>query len=298
MTETNKVNPLAGTVMAIAQQFGIGTKPVADSGEPSAQDEPGRVHDEPGAAAGTALVPVSSAAERINAAHAEIVAAEAQRKTAQDQANALSREVRALDKSILQKHYEIGAMLIRQKEAVKHGEWGEWLKANCPHVPWRRANEYMELARFQRGILDFADSRQFGSAANLSVRGAHAIIAQLKPDKLKPEGPGGGQADEVDLPVASAVSSASSISAGQDWPLCSVTDPLVLEERERMIVELHDLIRGDGARARLTVHDLMEVLIEVWEPEQLEALHDILGCRIENRKAMLAPAEVEQVTAH
>jgi hypothetical protein len=45
MTETNKVNPLAGAAMAIVQRFGMGPA----GAEPSAQDEPGRVHDEPAA---------------------------------------------------------------------------------------------------------------------------------------------------------------------------------------------------------------------------------------------------------
>jgi hypothetical protein len=170
----------------------------------------------------------------------------------------------------------------------------------------------MELARYQSGIVEFSNSRQFGSAAKLSARGAQEIVTQLKPKKSlneKHAADDDDPADDDDGPTKEPVATSpqpehkpvvdiTAVEAG--WPLCSVTDPVVLEERKPMIVKLADLMEGVGPKsgARLTVHDLMEVLIEVWEPEQLEALHGILDCRIANSKAMTAPPEQPQPTAH
>jgi hypothetical protein len=249
---------------------------------------------------GTDLVPVMSAAEQINAAHAEIVAAEAQRKTAQDRANAASGEVRRLDKSILKKHYEIGAMLIRQKDAVKHGKWGEWLKVNCPDVPWRRANEYMELARYQSGIVEFSNSRQFGSAAKLSVRGAQEIVAQLKPKKPLSEKSAADDDDTADDdgPTKELVEVASGPDQ-REWPLCSVTDPVVGRERQRMVAALARSLEAVGpSGARITVRDLFRTLLEVWGRDETFELYEIMhyrftGAGVEEVEEVPAPTEQE-----
>jgi N6-adenosine-specific RNA methylase IME4 len=47
-----------------------------------------------------------------------------------------------------------GTLLIQAKKLVSHGEWGQWLKDNCPTVSDRTAQEYMYLAAKPRSIAD------------------------------------------------------------------------------------------------------------------------------------------------
>jgi hypothetical protein len=66
-----------------------------------------------------------------------------------------------------------GDRLIEAKVLLKHGQWRPWLREHCK-IPPRTASLYMDLAR-NRPTLERA--RQNGNVADLSVRGALAVIA-------------------------------------------------------------------------------------------------------------------------
>jgi hypothetical protein len=159
-----------------------------DSVEPSAQDEPERAHDEPAPDDQAALVPVLSAVERINAVLDEIEAAKARQEAANtrrseairreyDARLVADKEIAALDRDILLRAYEVGAMLTEQKRAVGHGKWGKWLKENCPKSQ-NTAIDYMLVAEW-RDRLE-ALSQQPGVAVISSIRDAKRRIVGLK----------------------------------------------------------------------------------------------------------------------
>src|SRR5215208_3178194 len=72
-----------------------------------------------------------------------------------------------------------GAMLVAKKEELPHGEFMDWVKANCEFSD-RTANDYMKLHRRREEVE--ANSQR---AADLSIRGALKAIAP--PPKPKPK---------------------------------------------------------------------------------------------------------------
>jgi Protein of unknown function (DUF3102) len=132
------------------------------------------------------------AADRINAALKELEATKDERKEVRSQISAQSKEamkaVDKLDESILQKAYELGALLNQQKEIVGHGNWGKWLKVYC-NRSHRSVNDYMQLAEWRERIEAY--SQQELGAAISSIRKAKEIIESL-------QHPERGDDDDVD----------------------------------------------------------------------------------------------------
>jgi Protein of unknown function (DUF3102) len=85
-----------------------------------------------------------------------------------------------------------GALLIEAKELVAHGEWLDWLQANC-HVSQRQAQTYMRLARNRHKL----DATKNAATAHLTIAAAEALVG-----KPRPERPHGlpGQLDLLGLP--------------------------------------------------------------------------------------------------
>src|SRR5262249_35268169 len=104
-------------------------------------------------------------------------------------------------------------LLLEAKIAVRHGDWSDWLAANC-RVSERSAQLYMHLAReFPQGLAD------------MSLTGAIKLLADLKPPEEKARS-GLRQKSKRD-PVAEAI---------KDRPLAILQKAWdVAEENERNI---------------------------------------------------------------
>lgn len=70
-----------------------------------------------------------------------------------------------------------GKLLLEAKLLLKHGQWLPWLKDNCA-ISERTARLYMRLAQNQMEL------GENGNVADLSVRGALAMIARPKDDDI------------------------------------------------------------------------------------------------------------------
>jgi hypothetical protein len=87
------------------------------------------------AAADLKSVPSSDLVElatRINTDYAAIVKAD--------------REAMTANHNIVERAISLGQMLHAAKDRAGHGEWLTWLKANCPDLPERTAQRYMNLS--------------------------------------------------------------------------------------------------------------------------------------------------------
>ncbi|MBB4259971.1 DUF3102 domain-containing protein [Bradyrhizobium sp. CIR3A] len=71
-----------------------------------------------------------------------------------------------------------GELLIEAKALLKHGEWLPWLSAHC-ELSERTARLYMRLAKNRARI-----EAEIGNVADLSVRGALALIAPPEASQL------------------------------------------------------------------------------------------------------------------
>ena len=79
------------------------------------------------------------------------------------------QEVTAAAKRTVESAMAAGDCLLEAKKQLKHGQWGEWLAANCPFSA-RTATGYMRLA---------AARSQIGITSDLSVNEALALLAPI-----------------------------------------------------------------------------------------------------------------------
>jgi hypothetical protein len=73
--------------------------------------------------------------------------------------------------SALAHAFEAGKLLLEAKQKLKHGEWLDWLQANCTISP-RTATHYMRLAKSQKSL-----ANQIGNVADLGVNEALRALA-------------------------------------------------------------------------------------------------------------------------
>jgi hypothetical protein len=68
---------------------------------------------------------------------------------------------------------ECGHLLNRQKAAIGHGRWQQWLAVNCPSIAFPTARRYMKLARRvgAAGVSDAAGLRQAYLATGVLTAG-------------------------------------------------------------------------------------------------------------------------------
>src|SRR5690606_25466065 len=88
--------------------------------------------------------------------------------------NDIAREHNACQeacKNAVQHAVAAGKLLVAAKELVKHGEWGQWLKANTK-ISQRQASTYMAIAKRWESI---PNSQR---ASIFSIREAMKLIAQ------------------------------------------------------------------------------------------------------------------------
>src|SRR5262249_40997435 len=86
----------------------------------------------------------------------------------------LHADVMAAGRNIIQKALMAGAALIEAKKIVGHGNWLQWLKANCG-VSERRAQDYMKLATNRQKI---EAAMKSAPAADLSLKWALRVIRE------------------------------------------------------------------------------------------------------------------------
>lgn len=100
-----------------------------------------------------------------------------------DRLATLADDIRALHRSIVRDAEQIardaieaGKLLIEAKQALEHGQWGQWLRENCD-LSARTARRYMALAR---------SDLQIGHVANLGLTAAATAIAtdQLRFERI------------------------------------------------------------------------------------------------------------------
>jgi hypothetical protein len=106
--------------------------------------------------------------------------------------------VGAAARHALQQAFTAGAALLKLKQQVNHGEWGNYLDRHC-ELNTRTADVYMQLAKHRQLI-----EANTQHAANLSLRGALKLIPKSPKD---PKG-----ADKADQGGASAKSPLSSLA--------------------------------------------------------------------------------------
>jgi hypothetical protein len=94
--------------------------------------------------------------------------------------------------------FEAGELLKRAKAKVPHGEWKQWLKANC-ELKERTAQRYMRLAENRKAIEEKLKDKN-ATVADLTVRLAERLITdQSQPQSSQASG---DEADD-DVPQAS-----------------------------------------------------------------------------------------------
>jgi hypothetical protein len=83
----------------------------------------------------------------------------------------------------------VGQLLIEAKRQIEHGNWGQWVGANC-HFSEKTAQNYMRVARSLPAL-----QAKSATVADLSLRDALALLAVPtsfpKPLEVSPPGQGG-----------------------------------------------------------------------------------------------------------
>jgi hypothetical protein len=105
--------------------------------------------------------PLSDLADQINELHSQGCEAE--------------ETAIAAGRAALQLRKEEGDRLLEAKARVKHGQWGKWLKANCPNISERSCQLYMQLAE---GWEEHIAKNE--TAAELTLREAIALLPKRK----------------------------------------------------------------------------------------------------------------------
>jgi hypothetical protein len=80
---------------------------------------------------------------------------------------------------IIQHAFYVGALLNRAKAMEGHGDWGQWLKANC-NLQERTAQRYMELAA-NRTVIEQKAKTKNVTVSDLTLRQARLLLT----DKTK-----------------------------------------------------------------------------------------------------------------
>jgi hypothetical protein len=106
-----------------------------------------------------------------------------------DYARGLLRQLYLEAQQGLRRVVAFGLYCYEIKERLKHGQFGPWLKENCPDISWRAARRYMELSR---GVLEVAglSINDFGKTATcgqFAHRGEFLLLPDAKiPESLRP----------------------------------------------------------------------------------------------------------------
>ena len=87
----------------------------------------------------------------------------------------------AAGKAALQLRKEEGDRLLEAKAQLKHGQWGKWLKANCPDISERSCQLYMQLAE---GWEEYIAKNE--TVADLTLKEAIALLPKKTKALPKP----------------------------------------------------------------------------------------------------------------
>jgi hypothetical protein len=66
-----------------------------------------------------------------------------------------------------------------RKDKIKHGQWLEWLGANCPDIPDRTASRYMKLANNKAKIEKWAVEKS-ATLADMTLAEAERVAGQTE----------------------------------------------------------------------------------------------------------------------
>lgn len=73
-----------------------------------------------------------------------------------------------------------GELLRAVKDGTDHGDWEQWLDANCHDISVRTARLYMQLSDNEKEI-EKAAAKNGNAVADLSIRGARKLISKKRP---------------------------------------------------------------------------------------------------------------------
>jgi hypothetical protein len=148
-----------------------------------------------------------------------------------------------------------GLLLIEARELIAHGEWLEWLRANCPLSP-RQAQTYMRLARNRHKF----EAVKNAATAHLTIAAAEALVGRPEPER--PHGLP-GQLDMLGGPEVAeeerAVAAANAQFQGDNVTLKRGTSALAQGLRDRLELALEiarqneKKFRGERQRAKQRV---------------------------------------------
>jgi hypothetical protein len=205
---------------------------------------------------------INALMDKIDAWETEKKTKEAERKTAQRTANAADNRVKELDASILQTAIMVGAMLLKQKAGLGHGEWGPWLKANFPKSQ-NTAIVYMGLAENWHAIeAAAANSQRPGGAVNLtSIRKAQEVHDEIKVANAKKTGSVAALAKSKDETVTGDVAPSDGEGTGEVTSP-QQPDPMAVSKEITLPWEAAVYLKKVVDRTQLPTAKIVELIFE------------------------------------
>jgi hypothetical protein len=181
-------------------------------------------------------------------------------KTARE-INRIHHEIVENSQAQLTRAIECGVMLKGVQDSLEHGEWKDWLAKSCPDIPDRTARLYMQLAK-NADKLEQLVADNGNSVADLSIRGA---VRLLKPQPTEEE------KAKAEAEAAEKKATAKAAMKKQD-----LADVLEDKAPDELLLAIGDKEKKDELLKQQLKYQspliLADVLVEVWEVEQLQQL--------------------------
>ena len=89
------------------------------------------------------------------------------------------QEIMGAKRNIVERAMKAGDLLIQAKAKAGHGNWLNWLKANCVGISERTANVYMKLAE---GRAKIEEKLKSAATADLTINEALRSLAEEAPN--------------------------------------------------------------------------------------------------------------------
>ena len=192
---------------------------------------------------------------------------------------------------------KVGRLLLKAKERVQHGQWGDWLSENT-EISARMASSYMRLSR-DLPALDEANQKR---VSDLSFREALAVLAEER--SIKSEFVGGGVTVEGRV-ISSIIHEPPTGARAADTPEpnnSTYSSPRILftpGNEETIRVKVQDAPDFNPIAMQAPFYQMIRTLLDCSEDTKPGVLADRLkdsdlqAADFENLAAWLADAAIE-----
>jgi hypothetical protein len=138
------------------------------------------------------------------------------------------QEIMGAKRNIVERAMKAGDLLLQAKDKAGHGNWLNWLKANCVGISERTANVYMKLAE---GRATIEEKLKSAATADLTINEALRWLAEDEAAETNSTGDSSGSGSTVAKARAAATLAARPAPAQVPRPRAAAARPATHQTR-------------------------------------------------------------------